>query len=574
MDRPVSEDDEDDFLYDYLLDTGVLNDVHTVAESIVSSSSVSSSVDLDHSDVDVEDDARRVADRLLDQNAEDVERALDAIVRNVNLATDAGQLVDFRWPQLLDIGPGRTPRKTLRNLNALVRLPFTYDTYTGAYFRKLTKGLEQTIVVDAFFEPTVRVYAKLVDTAPDFESAAEGFGSLCEATHLRCLRQDFGKSVTSVCLLMRCLTAVCKRGAGSKNLKPAIVEFVATVMANPNKDNSPYVILCCADPTAQWFDRVAKFHSSRSAFFECLDGDRALLKTVVASFYNWMTEPKIPKSEKKSAVVVKYACALHAVHLLAKMLKYRSARTMFPVKVSRTTRIHVISISNYCLGFLSANRNEVPNTLATGLCKLVAAIATFRAGEVVDSVVENLSKFGVRILADIVEHPSGFEAVIQREDAVDELFKKRHWKDDMEFLVKIAAVLSRRHEHIWQLVMRRTSFLEAVTAEGKRLSADRRPLMENIRCTPLGTLTYDLEDDSLQENFDWLDPGQKLSFSIACTSHQGRDWLNRIGAFDSLDRYVEICLNEVENSLDPDDPKRLDPIVDIAYSYCASVEGK
>lgn len=572
MDHTVSEDDEDDLLYDYLLDTGVLNDVHTVAESIVSSSSVSSSADLDNSDLDFEDDARRVADRLLDQNSEDVERALDAIVRNVKLATEAGQLVDFRWSQLLDIGPGRPPRKTLRNLNALVRLPFTYDTYTGAYFRKLTKGLEQTIVVDAFFESTVHVYAKLVDMAPDFESAAESFESLCEATHLRCLRQDFGKSVTSVCLLMRCLSVICKRGSGSKNIKPAIVEFVTTVMANPNKDNSPYVIFCCADPTAQWFNCVSKFHSSRSAFFECLDGDRALLKTVVSSFYNWMTEPKIPKSEKKSVVVVKYACFLHSIYLLAKMLKYHLARTMFPVKVSRTTRIHVISISKFCLEFLSINRNEVPKTLASGLCKLVATIASFRAGEVIDSIMENLSKFSVRILAEIVEYPSGFDAMIQREDVIDELFKKRHWKDDMDFLVKIATVLSRRHEHIWWLVMRRMSFLEAVTAKGNQLFAGCWSLMENIRCTPLGTLTYNLED--FEENFDWLDPRQKLLFSVACTSSQGRDWLNRVGAFGSLDRFVETCLNEAENSLDPDDRKCLDPIVDVAYSYCASVEGK
>jgi len=569
MDRPA--DNDDDSLYEYLVDSGVLNDVKTVAESVVS---LSSSASRTAADVDgpADSDARRIADRLLEQNADDVERALDAIVRNMRLATEPGQLVDYRWPRLLDVRPGQPPRKTLRNLNALVRLPFTYDTYTGAYFRQLTKGLEQTVVVDAFFEPTVRVYAKLVDTAPDMESAVESFGSLCEATHLRCLRQDVGKAVACVCLLTRCLSAVCKRGAGTKNAKAAVFEFVATVGADPGKYNSPYAILCCADPTARWFDRVSKCYSSRSAFFACLDGDRRLLNAVVSSFFHWMVDPDIPKTVSETDAVVDYACSLHAIHLLAKMFKYRSATAMFPVKVSRTVKIHAVGVANYCLGYLAANRDGVPSTLATGLCKLVAAVATFHADHVIDAVVGNVSRFGVRILAEVVAQPAAFRAMIEREDAADELFKKKRRRDgaDMESLVRIATALSGRHEQIWRLITRRMPFLEAVAASG---DAHGRCLMANIRRTPLGAFTYDLGDNGRSDDVDWLDPRQTQLFGVACASDRGRDWLNRIDAFASIDRFVESRLDEAKTVWDPGDGKCLDSVVGVAYSYCASAEG-
>jgi len=573
---------DEDRLYDYLLDSGVLDDVKTVAESVVGSASMSSSsaVDAAEDDPDADDDARRIADRLLEQNADDVERALNAIVRDLRLAAaEPGQLVDYRWPGLLDLHAGQPPRKTLRNLNALLRLPFTYDTYTGAYFHKLTKGLERTFAVDAFFHATVLVYAKLVDAAPDLEGAVESFGSLCEAVRLRCLRsRDFGKSVTSVCLLTRCLRAICKRASGSKNVKPAVVEFVATVSGDAGEHRGPYAILCCADPTARWFDRVSKCYSSRSVFFECLHGDGRLLKTVVSSFFHWITAPKIPKSDRLSDVAVDYACSLHAIHLLAKMFKYRSARTVFPVRVSRTVKIHAVNVSDYCLGFLSANRDRVPTTLASGLCELVAAVAAFHAHEVVDSVAA--SEFGARILADVAERPDAFRAVIEREHAVDELFRTRRRRDGArveDSLVRVATALSRRHEHIWRLVTRRMSFLEAAVAAGAdRSSADRdgRSLMANIRCTPLGALTYHLGDGRRPDDVDWSDPRQKLLFGVACASDRGRDWLNRNGAFASANRFVEARLDEAETSLDPDDRKRLDPVVDVACAYCASVEGK
>lgn len=300
MDETERPDAEEDRIFEYLLDSGVLNDVHAVAESIAGSSTADWSGD--------DDDAQRIADRLLEQNAADVDRALEAIVRDARLAADV-RLVDGRWTGLLDVGPGRSPRQTIRNLDALARLPFAYDTYAGTYFRKLTKGLEQAYAADAFFAPAGRVYAKLVDEAPDPDCAAESFGSLCEATHLRCLRPDFGKSVAAVCLLIRCLATVCVRCAGSKSVRSAVAEFVATVirtdalhrLTGRPQDHlhrsdaaSPYAILCCADPTARWFDRVCRYHSCRSAFFECLDGDRNLLKTVVSGFLHWMAEPIIP----------------------------------------------------------------------------------------------------------------------------------------------------------------------------------------------------------------------------------------------------------------------------------------
>lgn len=500
MDRSDSTDVdvEQEFLYDYLLDSGVLNDVHAVAESIVDGSSLKSdagsaaswssfgsgSVD-DNNDDDV-DAARRIADRLLEQSAEEVERALDAIVRDVKLsAAGAGQqLVDFRWPQLSDVGGGRSPRDTGRTLDALLRLPFTYDTYAGTYFRKLTGGLERAMMEDAFFGSCARVYAKLVDAAPDVDAAAESFGSLCEATHVRCLRgHDFRKSVAAVCLTVRCLSAVCTRGDGTatKNVKPAVAEFVATLAATRDRNCGPYAILCCADPEATWFDRVSRFAASRLAFFQCLDsGDRKLLKTVVGSFTGWMAEPKIPdhmdrKSAPPTAAVVEYACALHAIHLLAKTLRYRAVRAMFPVKVSKTSRINAVGLSRLALGFLSTNRDQVQTILAGGLCELVASVLAFHAEQVIDSVVENQSKFTVRILAEAVErYPAAIEnVVVKREHLMDELFKRRRRKHSgggigaatVGSLIKIAIVLTgRSHEEIWRLVTRRMSFLEEVAA--------------------------------------------------------------------------------------------------------------
>lgn len=277
---PEGVDDPDGRLYEYLLDSGALNDVHALAESIVGSSV--SSCDLnDGGDDDDEDAARRIADRLLELNADDVDRALDAAVRDALLATgSAGRLVDRRWPGLVDIGPGRPARDIARSLNALVRLPFTYDTYAGAYFRRLTDGLCRAVSADVHFGLAVRVYAKLVDMAPDPETAAESFGSLCEATHARCLlrqRRDFGNTVAAVSLTVRCLSAVCKRAAGCRGaIKPAIVEFVATIAADPG-GRGPYAVLCCTDPTAVWFDTVSKYHSSRSAFFQVSDAQLPFL---------------------------------------------------------------------------------------------------------------------------------------------------------------------------------------------------------------------------------------------------------------------------------------------------------
>ncbi|VVC26294.1 Hypothetical protein CINCED_3A008871 [Cinara cedri] len=337
MEEVEQSDTEEDRIYEYLLDSGALNDVHAVAESIASSSTTDWSADGSESE-----DARRIADRLLEQNAEDVDRALEAIVRDARLATDV-RLVDGRWTELLDIGPGRTPRQTLRNLDALARLPFAYDTYAGQYFRKLTKGLEHAYAVDAFFVPAGRVYAKLVDVAPDPDCATESFGSLCEATHLRCLRPDLSKSVAAVCLLIRCMATICVRCAGSKSVRSAVTEFVATVIrANalhrptgrsqdhpPRSDmTSPYAILYCADPTARWFDRVSRYHSCRSAFFDCLDGDRNLLKIVVSGFFHWMTEPIIPsKSDKNSATtVIRYISENYLVYAIAGSQEGKSTR--------------------------------------------------------------------------------------------------------------------------------------------------------------------------------------------------------------------------------------------------------
>ncbi|XP_026818694.1 uncharacterized protein LOC113557398 [Rhopalosiphum maidis] len=575
-------DDPDGRLYDYLLDSGAFDDVRALAESIVGSSVSSSDVDGaggDDGDDDDDDDgavARRIADRLLEQNADDVDRALDAAVRDALLATgSAGRLVDHRWPGLVDIGPGRLARDTARSLNALLRLPFTYDTYTGAYFRRLTDGLSRAVSADVHFSLAIRVYAKLVDTAPDPESAAESYGSLCEATHARCLlrqRRDFGKTVTAVSLTARCLSVVIKRAAGCRGaVKPAIVEFVATIAADPG-GRGPYAVLCCADPTATWFDTVSKYHSSRSVFFQCLDGDRKLLRAVVSGFHEWIVEPEIPRRSDDTdiAAVVRYARALHAVHLLAKMFRYRATVAMFPVKVSRALRIHAAGISNHCLGFLSANRRGVPATLAHGLCLLVAAVAAFHP-ETLDTIADNA--FGLRILAKVAERSGALAA---RQQLVDGLFENRRWKDagdgaDVDSLTAVAATLTAsRHDEIWRLITRRMSFLEDAAAGDPDLG-HRRSLLTNVRGSPLGTLMYDTPQ---RDDFDWLNPRHLLTLSVACTTAAGRQWLDRTNAFGSLDGFVADLSRQTEVSLDPDgDRKSLDSIVRVAYSCCSSIGG-
>lgn len=226
----------------------------------------------------------------------------------------------------------------------------------------------------------------------------------------------------------------------------------------------------------------------------------------------------------------------------------------------------------------------MPATLARILCQLVATVARFHP-EVVDSVGGNLSKFGVRILAQAVEHPEVLEAVAQRREVVDELFKKRHRKDGevMDCLIEIAAALSGRHQEIWQLVTRRMSFLEAAVARGSLQtpgdggSNGYRSLMANVRCSPMATLTYDLGDDDIRyfEDADWLDPQRILCFSVACSTDRGQERLIRLDEFGSLDRHVKRLLDQVETSLDLDDRKSsIDSIVDVAYSYCASIKGK
>lgn len=103
--------------------------------------------------------------------------------------------------------------------------------------------------------------------------------------------------------------------------------------------------------------------------------------------------------------------------------------------------------------------------------------------------------------------------------------------------------------------------------------------MANVRCTPLGTLTHDLADSVAaaaagRDDFDWYDPQHRMAVSVSCVSGAGRSWLHRTGAFESLDRSVECCLDEAERRLGDDSFKCVDAIVDVAYSYCgASVEG-
>lgn len=262
---------------------------------------------------------------------------------------------------------------------------------------------------------------------------------------------------------------------------------------------------------------------------------------------------------------------MHATYLLAKMFEYRRVRTMFPVRVSRTTRVHLVSVSNYCLGFLSANRDRAPATLARGLRKLVVAVAAYHHPEVVDTVAQSPSCFGIRILADVVavRHAALDGA------AVDEMFRRKHWRDGgvayRDSLTAVAAALSRRHQHVWRLVTEWMPFLEAAAAAGngdRRGRRRHRTLMVNVRCTPLAVLTYNLVQE---REFDWLDPRQRLVFSVALTAGTGVRWLYKMGAFSSLDRHVKSRLEGAAE--DPSSETSVDAIIDAAYSFCASFEG-
>lgn len=350
---------------------------------------------------------------------------------------------------------------------------------------------------DSLFGPCARVYAKLVDSAPDADGAAESFGSLCEATHVRCLRggRDFRKTAAAVCLTARCLSTVCRRGtacgASAKSaVRPAVAEFVAMLTATRDRHRGPYAVLCCADPEARWFDRVARSAASRSAFLQCLDGGdrKQLLRTAVADLADWTAEPRIPAAVPRggreadaapsSAAAVGYACAMHAAHLLAKMLRYRAVRDMFPVRVSRTFRVHATGLFDMALGFLSANRDQsVPRTLARGMCGLAAAVLAFHAEQVVDSVLENPSGYAVRVLAEAVERPGpgAIDAVIGRESAVNAMFVRKRRRNDggggsdpmtvTDSLTRVAVALTdRSHDEVWRLITSRTTFLEEAAA--------------------------------------------------------------------------------------------------------------
>lgn len=303
-----------------------------------------------------------------------------------------------------------------------------------------------------------------------------------------------------------------------------------------------------------------------------------MLRAVVSGFHEWIVEPEIPRRSDDTdiAAVVRYARALHATHLLAKMFRYRATAVMFPVKVSRTVRIHAVGISNHCLGFLSANRRDVPGTLAHGLCLLVAAVAASHP-ETLDSVADNA--FGLLILAEVAKRS---DALATRPQLVDGLFEKRRWKGadaDVDSLTTVAAALTgRSHDEIWRLVTRRMSFLEDAAARGSDCG-HRESLLTNVRGTPLGTLLYDtpqLEDAATdRDDFDWLDSRHLLMLSVACTTAAGRHWLHRTNAFGSLDGFVADRSRQAEVFLDPDgDQKSLDSIVRVAYSCCASVGGQ
>lgn len=341
---------------------------------------------------------------------------------------------------------------------------------------------------DALFGPCAHVYAKLVDSAPDADGAAESFGSLCEATHVRCLRGgDFRKSVAAVCLTARCLSAVCRRTAAAGSFapksatRPAVAEFVALLTANRDRHRGPYAVLCCADPEARWFDHVARSAASRSAFLQCLDGGdrKQLLRTAVADLAEWTADPRIPAvaaAGPPSAVVVRFACALHAAHLLAKMIRFRAVRDAFPVRVSKSNRVYTAGLFDLALGFLSVNRDQsVPPALARGMCGLAAAVLAHHADQrAVDSVLGNPSGYAVRVLAEAVELSPGMaDAVAGREAAVDGLFARKRRRNDggpdpttaLDSLTRVAVALTATsHDEVWRLVTRRTRFLEEAAA--------------------------------------------------------------------------------------------------------------
>ncbi|XP_050421307.1 uncharacterized protein LOC126833806 [Adelges cooleyi] len=561
----------DDGLHEFLLDSGVLNEMHTVIDSVVKSSVTAA---------DLEDsDAREIAERLLELNADDIDGRLDALVRDAKVQL-IGQSADGRWPDLLDFESG--PRQTARNLSALCRLPFTYDTYAGPYFQRLTKGLEQCVSVDALFEPAAHVYAKLVDAAPDCETAVESFASLCEAAHLRCRRRpapDADNTITAVCLMLRCLAVVCRRGASCKSVKPAVVEFVAAVTYDHGHDNGGvYGILCRADPTARWFDHLSRSSLTRTAFFECLRSDRRFLKTLVSGFFGWMAEPIIPKTtaDGRGVDATKYAGCVHAVYLLAKMYAYKPARALFPVKASKTARVRPAAVANCCLGFLSAVRDHGTSTLAVGLRRLVAVLAAFHP-EIVRAVAENGSEHAAGILAEVAARwPEALSALLDRgDDGIDQLdglFKKKHWRVERtaEALTTIATAISGRSEGVWWLATRKSKFLEAVADKQAA-----RQLMRNILCTPLASSVYGLRADVPTDGVDWTDPEQTLALSVICSTDRGRRWAMRTGLLDSVDGFVEARWTEAtENLFEPDDDgKTIDSIVRVAQSICATTEG-
>ncbi|VVC26295.1 Hypothetical protein CINCED_3A012085 [Cinara cedri] len=266
------------------------------------------------------------------------------------------------------------------------------------------------------------------------------------------------------------------------------------------------------------------------------------------------------------------------------MFEYRRVRTMFPVRVSRNTKVHLTSVSNYCLGYLSANRDRAPVTLTRGLRKLVSAVTAHHHPELIDSIAVSPSCFGVHVLAEVAAtRPAVLDGA-----AVDELFRRKHWRDGgdvyVDSLTIVAAALSERHENVWRLVNGWMPFMEAAATstvgDDDRRARFRRTLMVNVRCTPLAALTYDLEpqDPGRDREFDWLDPRQRLVLSFALSAGTGAKWLHQTGAFDSLDGHVKTLLDGTVENPSPD-PQGFNPqtsvnaIVDTAYSFCASFEG-
>ncbi|XP_050545245.1 uncharacterized protein LOC126907730 isoform X2 [Daktulosphaira vitifoliae] len=563
----------DESLQEFLIDSGALNEVHSLVESLVESSVTTD-------DLEGDEDAHQIANKLLELNGEDLETRLDALVRDAKLHY-IGQVADGRWPELLEFESN--DRQAIRNLNALYRLPFTFDTYSGTFFQRLTKGLEYCITVDPLFEPALRIYAKLVNSALDCETTVESFASLCEAVHLRCCRRpplDQDKTIALTCLMIKCLPAVCHRGVCSKNVKPAVVEFVAAVSYDYQHDvGCAYSILCRADPIACWFNYISKNSSIRTAFFDCLHADKRFMKTVLSGFLGWMRDPKIPKmtTDIRSVEVIRYACCLHAVYLLAKMYEYERARTIFPMKITKTIRIHPINIVNCCLGFLSANCNCMSHTLTTGLYQLAAVLAAYHP-EIIEIVVENVSRHSIKVLAQVaVLNPEALNELFDRgtndeNNPLEFHFKKKYWKekDIANALVTIATVLSSHSEGVQWLIIRKIKFLETVS--NRQTAAE---LMRNLRCTPLSLMTYHFEEENQSSLIDWMDPKVTLSLSIAFGIERGRNWLIRTGLLYSADKFMQIQLRELTDTFfdSNDNRKSIDLIVKLVYSICTTTEG-